>query len=672
MSGISRRQFLAGSAMAGLAATYPQIVRALSIPAKVQSGTIEDVQHVVILMQENRSFDHYFGTMPGVRGFSDPYPAPAKPLPGQSERNVFTQVNSMHKGPAQLGPFALNTRQTFAHMRLEGTPHSWPDAQHAWDHGRMDKWPDAKHLHSMGYFEREDIPFQFALADAFTLCDAYHCAMHAGTNPNRLFLWTGCNDGGASGGGPAVGNSHDNLPEHDGPAASYTWMTYPERLQQAGIDWTIYQDMGDNFTDNPLVGFKAYRDASAGQPDAEPELLNRALTTRALDRLKADVLADKLPAVSYVIATAEGSEHPGPSSPAQGAAYTADMLDALTANPEVWAKTVLFIMFDENDGFFDHVPPPAPPSPDPSAKDGYAGYSQISTQGEYHQHPDKHNAKLDKPELRGRPYGLGPRVPAYVVSPWSRGGYVCSEVLDHTSVIRFLEARFGVMEPNITPWRRAVSGDFLSAFDFANPNKDSFPALPAPYQDALRAAQYKERTLPPIPEQTAAIAQQPGHKPHRPCVYAPEVTEHLTADSLVLTLTNSGSRALVVQVYNRLDLDAIPRRYTLAAKGSLQADWPLLHGRYDLQVMGPEGFHRRIKGGTAHPYQVQLHAERHTLRLNSSTEALQYRLGQQGEFKTLAANKALSIKADADRRYDLSVQDTDGHFIRQFAGRLPG
>lgn len=672
MSGISRRQFLVGSGLAGLAMAYPQIARALSIPARVKSGTIEDVQHVVILMQENRSFDHYFGTMPGVRGFSDPYPAPVKAVAGMAERTVFTQLNTSQPGPELISPFPLNTRQTFAHMRIEGTPHSWTDAQFAWDHGRMDQWPDAKHMHAMGYFERQDMPFQFALADAFTLCDAYHCSMHAGTNPNRLFLWTGCNDGQGQFGGPAVGNSHDNLPENDGPKASYTWMTYPERLQQAGIDWTIYQDMGDNFTDNPLVGFKAYRDAYAKREGADPELLKRALTTRALDRLKADVLADRLPAVSYVIATAEGSEHPGPSSPAQGAAYTADMLDALTANPDVWAKTVLFIMFDENDGFFDHVPPPAPPSPDADSDGGFAGHSQISTQGEYHQHPDKHNAKLDKPELRGRPYGLGPRVPAYVVSPWSRGGYVCSEVMDHTSVIRFLEARFGVMEPNISPWRRAVCGDFLSAFDFANPNKTSFPHLPAPYQDALRAAEFKERTVPPIPAELTEIAQLPGHKPYRPCLYELNVDCSIKADKLVVQMQNLSQRAVVLQVYDRLNLDAIPRRYTLAAKGRLRAEWPLIKGRYDLQLMGPEGFHRRFKGHKDEKVSVTMERTRQGLQLQGQGQTLRYRQGQQDEMQPLTTGKSVLLNMDANRAYDLSIEDADGQFMRQYAGRLPG
>ena len=191
--------------------------------------------------------------------------------------------------------------------------------------------------------------------------------------------------------------------------------------------------MADNFTDNPLVGFAAFRDAYHGKGD--PALKDRALTTRGLDVLKADVLAGRLPQVSYIIATAAGSEHPNPSSPAQGAAYTAELLDALTADPKVWARTALFVMFDENDGFFDHIPPPAPPS---RGKGGRPlGGSTVDLTGEYHDLPSTGDDDVDKPAYRGRPYGLGPRVPMYVVSPWSRGGWVNSQVFDHSSSSAF-------------------------------------------------------------------------------------------------------------------------------------------------------------------------------------------------------------------------------------------
>ena len=353
MTRIDRRRFLALTAAS--LALPPAIERAWAIDANSPTGTIMDVQHVVILMQENRSFDHYFGTMNGVRGFGDRFPIP---LPGK--RTVWSQENTKD-GPKLIAPFPLNTAQTFAHMRVEGTPHGWADAQSAWDAGRMSQWPTHKGAHAMAHYVEADIPFQFALANAFTLCDAYHCSFQGGTNTNRLFLWTGTNDGGGKQGGPSISNSHDTLPEKGGAKDPYTWTTYPERLERAGISWKIYEDMADNFGDNPLVGFKAFRDSLAMTKGSNPKLAEKGLSTQHLDRLRADVMADKLPQVSWICSPAKDSEHPGPSSPAQGADYTARVLDCLTSNPEVWARTALLVMFDENDGFFDHVPPPAPP-----------------------------------------------------------------------------------------------------------------------------------------------------------------------------------------------------------------------------------------------------------------------------------------------------------------------
>ena len=190
----------------------------------------------------------------------------------------------------------------------------------------------------------------------------------------------------------------------------------------------MYENLADNFTDNPLAGFKVFRDAFSALPGYSQSLKDRGVSTRDLDLLKADVLANKLPQVSFIVATAEGSEHPGPSSPAQGADYTAKVLDALTANPEVWSKTVLFLNFDENDGFFDHVPPPSAPSyttydADP-AKAVLAGASTVNTNGEYHEIILSYQTNPNEPLALHRPYGLGPRVPMYVISPWSKGGWV--------------------------------------------------------------------------------------------------------------------------------------------------------------------------------------------------------------------------------------------------------
>lgn len=613
----ARRRLLQGGLGAGVAALLPSIARAAAIAPHAHSGSLEDVQHIVVFMQENRSFDHYFGTLPGVRGFGDRFVAPAPPLaPGQPPRTLWLQPNAA--GTRGMTPFALDTAAQFGLMRVEGTPHTWPDAQRAWDHGRMAHWPAAKQDHAMGYFRRDDIPFQFALAEAFTVCDAYHCAMQAGTNPNRLFLWTGHNDPHARAGGPAVANSHDNFPELGGHPASYTWTTYVECLQQAGVRWQIYQDMADNFTDNPLAGFASFRQAWRGAPGHDAALRARGVSTRGLAQLREDVLKGQLPQVSFIIADAAGSEHPGPSSPAQGAAYTARVLDALTADPAVWSRTALLLMFDENDGFFDHMPPPAPPSRDASVAGGWAGASSVSTDGEYHQHPSPGNEKADPPDLRGRPYGLGPRVPLYVISPWSRGGWVDSQVYDHTSVIRLIERRFGVAAPALSPWRRAVCGDLTGAFDFSQRDTRPFVvSLPATAAVAARAAALPGRTVPVLPEGLQPAQQEPGVRPARALPYRPQVDIALDDDHVRLDLACDGAAA-VLHVYDRTQLGAIPRRYTLAPGMPQHARWVMDDRRgYDLWLLGPNGFHRHYRGqpGTAAPLQARVDRDGDRLQL---------------------------------------------------------
>ena len=588
---LDRRRLLLA---AGASALMPTLAKALSIPADVRSGTIADVGHVVILMQENRSFDHYFGALKGVRGFGDPLPIPLADAPGRTDGTVWMQANPGRAGrPEVVAPFSLDTAEDFRLMRVEGTPHSWPDAQASWDEGRMSAWPVAKTEHSMGYFREEDIPFQHALAEAFTLCDAYHCSIQTGTNSNRLFLWTGTNDPTGTMGGPSLSNSHDALIADGGHPDSYRWTTYPERLLAAGVSWRIYQDMADNFTDNPVAGFQTFRDSHEGKPGSDPRLAELGLSTRTLEGLREDVLAGALPQVSWIVAPAAASEHPGPSSPAQGADYTAQVIDALTADPAVWARTVLFVNFDENDGFFDHMPPPAPPSLADGRPSPALGGSTVDLTGEHHLETTPSEATTERPEFMGRPYGLGPRVPMYAISPWSRGGWVSSEVFDHTSVIRFLEARFGVEEPNISPWRRAVCGDLTGAFDFATPNAP-FPPLPETQVLAARAAALPGRTAPVTPETVEAPVQKTGVRRSRALPYALAVDETIVDGAFGLTFVNTGRAGAVFHVYDRLRLGRTPRRYTVGAGDRIEGVWEA--GAYDLWVLGPNGFHRHFTG----------------------------------------------------------------------------
>ncbi|MEJ6004949.1 phospholipase C, phosphocholine-specific [Paucibacter sp. AS339] len=706
--GFLRTMASAAGASAALASFPPAIQRALAIQANNRTGTIQDVEHIVVLTQENRSFDHYFGTLNGVRGFADPFPIPVADKTGITGRTVWVQPNATAAvpgrpatGPVAIAPFHLNTEQNFAFMRVSGTPHAWADAQAAWDQGRMNAWPKAKNNHSMGHFKESDMPFQFAMANAFTICDHYHCATQTGTNTNRLFVWTGSNDGLGLGNGPSTDNSHEWF--NPNPLDDYTWTTYPERLQAAGITWQVYQNLNDNFTDNALFGFRPFRDAYYKRPGYSAELAERGINTRDLDKLREDVLANKLPQVSWIVATAEGSEHPGPSSPAQGADYTAKVLDALTSNPEVWSKTVLFINFDENDGFFDHMPPPAAPSyitwdADP-AKAELAGASTADTAGEYH-----HILNGTPATHQHKPYGFGPRVPMYVISPWSKGGWVNSEVADHTSVIQFIEKRFGVMEPNISGWRRAVAGDMTSAFNFRDPNDVAFfDKFPKTLELANRARALPGTSTPPTPSSLQAPVQLSGPRPARALAYELHTTAtvkvnpgRVGSSRIELQFAHTGvteAPAAVFHVYDRLNLAALPRRYTVEAGKQLSGTWqPSSTGAYDLWVLGPNGYHRHFTGNARRVAAAAQPNPEVRVTPDMVNGELIIELSNAGSFAcsmTLVANKYYAVEPqtvklaprasitvrlplkDSAYWYDFSVRVVgQADFSRRFAGHL--
>jgi phospholipase C len=207
-----------------------------------------------------------------------------------------------------------------------------------------------------------------------------------------------------------------------------------------------------------LENFRAFQEASKGSP-----LYAKGMVRDPDGQFEYDAIHDKLPAVSWIIPTGFQSEHPD-YMPADGAAFVASKIDAIAANPDVWAKTVFILSYDENDGIFDHVPPPTPP---------------LGTPQEF---------------IHGLPIGAGFRVPCIVVSPRTTGGWVCSQPFDHTSVLQFLERFSGVREQNITPWRRQTFGDLTSAFRFQH-EKQKSPQLPDT-ATSLNLAQYETARLP--------------------------------------------------------------------------------------------------------------------------------------------------------------------------------
>lgn len=700
MPSLSRRKLLKAAAIGSAFSLLPDSIRqALAIPANNRTGTISDVEHVVILMQENRSFDHYFGTLPGVRGFSDRF---TLPLPGN--RRVWDQ-----QGKDRLVlPYYLDSSRGNA-QRVKGTPHSWADAQAAWDSGRMSAWPTHKTPTSMGYYREQELPFQFALANTFTLCDAYHCSIHAGTNPNRLFHWTGTN-------GPAAAHVASVENEWDSPGPEeqgYTWQTYPERLERSAISWKIYQYLPDNFSDNPLAGFRQFRAASveAGNPARPPkdftafvpysDELNARIplykgngntlpATGGSDLeaivagFRSDIQRGRLPQVSWIVPPAAYSEHPDPSSPVQGGWFTQEILKALTDDPQVWSKTVLLVNYDENDGFFDHMPSPSAPS---RRRDGsFAGKSTVAFDSELFTHsPPPGSSQQPPPD--GRVYGPGPRVPMLIVSPWSRGGWVNSQVFDHTSVLQFLEKRFQVHEPNISAWRRAVCGDLTSALNFSTPDTETLPSLHTTTRQAAEVLRQHQEQLPQVPLPAAHQQQLPQQKrlarPSRALPYRLQVDANPDnrARSLTLTLQNTGEQAAVFHVYDCQHLNRIPRRYTVEAGKTLSDNWQM-NDRYELWLLGPNGFHRSFNGDVRHRQpEVRVTSSGTQLQLtvmnlakhpvSVSIDRCPYTRQGPWYFDLASGGEIQQVFAcqSSGGWYDLTVHDDSG-WLRRVAGRL--
>jgi len=399
-------------------------------------GSVGDIEHVIVLMQENRSFDHYFGTLSGVRGFGDP-------------AGVFQQGNYL--------PFRLYSDPPGRDGEcLNDIEHTWLVQHQSWNGGAMDGFMRA-HLAAdgpldgpvtMGYYTRADLPFYYALADAFTVCDGYFSSVIGPTDPNRLMAMSATIDPDGIAGGPVV----ETFPRREEHFGTLHWETMPSRLQQAGVPWKVYNA---RLTELELSPFPYFREFTDPLSLHGIELIERGLKPSYPDDFFDDVACGKLPSVSWIMPPLAQCEHPA-APPAWGEHLLHEVLRALVARPDVWERTVLFVVHDENGGFFDHVPPVAAPE---------------GTPGEWLS-PAVLPAAAGG--VRG-PVGLGFRTACLVISPFSRGGYVCSDVLDHTSVLRFIETRFGVEVPNLSAWRRGVTGDFSGALGVAD---FSVPSLP--------------------------------------------------------------------------------------------------------------------------------------------------------------------------------------------------
>ena len=470
----------------GLSSNFP--------PATSGCTQLTDVQHVVIFIQENRSFDHYFGSYRGVRGFADPSLAFQQPYPGN------TNISPVGK----LLPYHLDTNTINAACTHDIT-HDWVSQHQSWDNGAMDGFVTSRlatntndAILTMGYYTRADLPFYYAVADAFTLCDNYFCSVMGPTDPNRLYTMAASIDPDGKNGGPLIETLVGNRTSFYG---RLTYTTMPEQLEARGISWKVYSSPDENLlggilSDNVLPYFQNFQNSAS-------TLFQKAFGPQFPADFLADIVSGNLPQVSWLIGSTVASDHP-PAPAVFGESELSLITSALMANPTIWAKTVLFVTFDENGGFFDHVPPvTAPPG----------------TPGEYITVPAvPDSTAIGTPAISG-PIGLGFRVPMLIISPYSRGGFVSSDLFDHTSILRFLETRFGAEVPNLSAWRRANVGDLTSAFNFKAPNT-SIPNLPSPVapisQVLTECTANLAGTVPPtIPIPQSSPTQETG-TPTRP------------------------------------------------------------------------------------------------------------------------------------------------------------
>jgi phospholipase C len=723
------------SGAAGFSFTIPEsIKKALSIdPAP--GSTFLDAEHIVILMQENRSFDHCFGTLQGIRGFNDPR---AVSLPDQ--KPVWLQTNE--KGET-YSPFRLNIKDTKATW-MGDLPHSRASQVDAYNKGKYDQWLTAKKSGNkkyagmpltLGYFNRADLPFNYGMADAFTICDQNFCSGMTSTTPNRSFFWTG-----------KITHMENDLPKanirnDDYEYGKMPWKTFPELLEENNVPWKFYQNELDcgggfkeeerawlsNFGCNLLEYFTAYnvkftpwyiqslqkqveelpieinqlqqkkpanetesqkiqkaiakkqevfnnaiaelkkwnKESFEQLPEKEKNLyrnafvvndgdpayrslaklnyndgtVNREMTVPESDifyQFRKDVNEGKLPAVSWLASPQNFSDHP--SAPWYGAWYVSEALDILTKNPEVWKKTIFILTYDENDGYFDHIPPfSIPDNNKPGTGKCSAG---IDTEVEHVRLEHELKQGISATQAREGAVGLGFRVPMIIASPWSRGGKVCSELFDHTSTLQFLETfvnqKFNknIHIENISRWRRTICGDLTAAFspfDGSPLPKIPFPDR-NPFVEDIYSAQfrkepsgYKQLTAQQVNaikkgNTTISAEQEKGTRPSCALNY------ELMADSSINNLKkqveikmSAGNKLFGNKAVGSPFTVYAPGKFTdengavdilrtwsfaVSAGDSITYGWPLEafeNDQYHLQLHGPNGFYREFKGSNIDP-----------------------------------------------------------------------
>ncbi|MGN0003124.1 MAG: phosphocholine-specific phospholipase C [Sphingobacterium composti] len=795
---IKKAGILAGSF--GALTHLPKSIEAALAINPIEGSTFLDAEHVVLLMQENRSFDHSFGTLRGVRGFND-----RRAITLANGNPVWLQSNA--KG-LTYAPFRMDIKNSKASWTND-LPHSWENQIGAWNEGKFDKWLDWKVSGrkeykdlplTLGYYTREDIPFYYAFADAFTICDQHFCSSITGTTTNRHYFWTGkCTETADS--KPLTRNSDIYFNK------MAQWKTFPERLQENGVSWKVYQNeislqneasrngeaLLGNFTDNNLEWFAQYNvrfkkshidfykkrlaelpqeiadleKQLAAEPHAqkvknaleqkqgqlasfkreveqyseanfeklsafEKELHERAFQTNEgdpnyhetedidfegskirvpkgdiLHQFRKDVEHGKLPTVSWLVAPQNFSDHP--SAPMYGAWYVSEILNILTKNPEVWKNTIFILNYDENDGYFDHIPPFVAPKPNDKSAGLVSEELKEGLQTEYLTKEQELASGVREEYATEGPVGLGYRVPLIIASPWTRGGWVNSEVCDITSTIQFLEVFLNkkynkqILESNISNWRRAITGDLTSVFrPYQAKKKVNLPDFLDMKEQILSINQAKDKPLPDGfqllssaeiedikngKNHPALPKQEAGTKLSNALCYDLHVYEAHVDGQLQITFEASnkkfGQKSLAgaFNVYDLLQNNRFSKSFAVKAGGKLTYSWEKdSSNAYNLAVHGPNGFFRKyVSYGGNEPLQINIaYSAKSNLvveieNISNSIQVINIANAYTKSTKdfTLKPKKKTVLEIDTKnfaRWYDVQIK-TEG-WERQYAGRI--
>ncbi|RMD42635.1 hypothetical protein DV735_g2485, partial [Chaetothyriales sp. CBS 134920] len=511
---------------------------ALGLTSKLASAdSLASIDHVVLFMQENRAFDHYFGTMAGVRGFADPNAQ----INADGKSVYYQQVDgTLSNDTDYLLPWHLNYLGgdwVEATQCMVAGSNSYEENQLAYNFGANDHWAVNNTPFSWGYYKREDIPVLFSIAEGWTIGDMYQESVIASTNPNRVSWVSGSinvpgSPQDAGEGGMYIDNNETPGCEEPGlNCYPLEWTTAPEIYEKQGVSWQVYQDT-DNFDDNPFAWFKQYQEAAN-----DTALYNRGVSFLGLQQFYDDAANGNLPMVSYIVGPTQLSEHT-PYSPRDGSWLQQQIVNAVTKGKN-WDKTALFISYDETGGWGDHVVP---------------YHSPEGTPGEWFEDPyGIFNTTVFS--------GPGFRVPFYIISPWTRGGNVFTERSDHVSQILFIEKWLAakgidVVSDEIPAWRRAHMSDLTAAFDFSSPDTSvpPIPEAPFPHQNSKGVwdgSAYCESLYavqrPPVPygnqtEETSLVAEK-GFKSVRG--YLTE-GRFLTFEAAGFALANDGGNCRTV------------------------------------------------------------------------------------------------------------------------------